>query len=105
MLSPRLTAKRLRALVFIELSEHADLKGKVALQDRLRGTPQVQFCFEVTGDTDMLVLFDCAHMAEFNQLCDTTIAAEVVVRRYSTSFVKREIKFAPFVGLGSKQIG
>jgi Lrp/AsnC family leucine-responsive transcriptional regulator len=99
LLSPRLTDQRLRALVFIQLNEHADLKGKVALQDRLRAEPQVQFCYETTGAHDMLALFDCANMAEFNTLCDELLVSDATVRRYETSFVKRELKFAPFVEL------
>ena len=60
---------------------------------------QAQFCYETTGETDLLVLFDCASMAEFNSLCDTVLTADPTVRRYETSFVKREVKFAPFVEL------
>jgi Lrp/AsnC family leucine-responsive transcriptional regulator len=99
LLSPRLTDQRLRALIFIELSEHADLKGKAALQERLRAAAQVQFCYETTGAHDMLALLDCASMAEFNELCDRLLVADTTVRRYETSFVKRELKFAPFVEL------
>jgi Lrp/AsnC family leucine-responsive transcriptional regulator len=99
LLSDRLTAQRLRALVFIELAEHADLKGKSALEERLRSVTQAQFCYETTGETDLLVLFDCASMAEFNSLCDSVLTADPTVRRYETSFVKREVKFAPFVEL------
>ena len=60
---------------------------------------QVQFCYETTGQHDLLALFDCANMAEFNTLCDELLTADSTVRRYETSFVKREVKFAPFVEL------
>ena len=99
LLSDRLTAQRLRALVFVELAEHADLKGKSALEERLRSVAQVQFGYETTGETDLLVMFDCASMAEFNSLCDTVLTADPTVRRDETSFVKREVTFAPFVEL------
>lgn len=100
LLSPRLLEQRLRAIVLIQLSEHADLKGKKALENRLRSAAQVQFCYETTGVHDLLALFDCASMGEFNALCDTLLVADAAVRRYETSFVKREVKFAPFVELG-----
>src|SRR5690348_16813424 len=58
----RLTEQRLRALVFVELAEHADHKGKSALEERLRSVAQVQFCYETTGECDLLALFDCANM-------------------------------------------
>jgi Lrp/AsnC family leucine-responsive transcriptional regulator len=100
LLSPRLKEQRLRALVWIQLSEHADLRGKASLQQRLLRADEVQFCYEITGAHDLLALFDCATMAAFNDLCDQLLTADATVRRYETSFVKRELKFAPFVELG-----
>ena len=99
LLSPRLTERRLRAIVYIELAEHADLKGKTALEERLRAAAEVQFCYETTGDCDLLALIDCASMSDFNAFCDEVLTADPTVRRYETSFVKREVKFAPFVQL------
>lgn len=101
LLSPRLTERRLRALTFIELAEHADHEGKAALERRLRAREEIQFCYETTGECDLLALVDCASMAEFNAFCDTVLTADPTVRRYETSFVKREVKFAPFVQLTS----
>ena len=101
LLSERLTERRLRALLFIELAEHADLKGKAALECRLRSVGAVQFCYETTGECDLLVLVDCPSMAEFNAFCDEVLVTDPTVRRYETSFVKREVKFAPFVELKS----
>ena len=99
LLSPRLTEKRLRAIVLLQLSEHADLKGKTALTERIRKTPQVQFSYELAGTWDIMLLFDCANMAEFNEVAEAVLIADATVRRFETSFVKREEKFAPFVEL------
>ena len=96
-----ITARRLRAIVTLQLNEHANLAGKSALVGRLRAVPQVQFCYELAGTTDMLLLFDCANMAEFNTLAETVLVADDTVRRYETSFVKQELKFEPFVALES----
>jgi Lrp/AsnC family leucine-responsive transcriptional regulator len=103
LLSDRFTDQRLRALVFVELAEHADLKGKMAVEERLRAVDQVQFCYEVTGDSDLLLLVDCTNMLEFNRFCDEVLVADPTVRRYETSFVKREVKFAPFVELRAER--
>jgi len=99
LLSDRLTERRLRALLFIELAEHADLQGKAELEARLRKADELQFCYETTGECDLLAMVDCASMAEFNAFCDDVLVADPLVRRYETSFVKREVKFAPFVEL------
>ena len=104
LLPPRLHEYRLRALTFIQLSEHADLQGKAGLRERLIGAPQVQYCYETTGAFDLLAMFDCATMEEFNELADGILSADATVRRYETSFVKREVKFAPFIRLQARDV-
>ena len=98
-LSRRLTERRLRAIVLAQLSEHADQAGKSALLKRIHEAPQVQFCYELAGAHDLLLLFDCPDMGEFNDVVEAVLVADPTVRRYETSFVKREIKFEPFVEL------
>jgi len=102
LLSPRLTQDRLRALVLIQLNEHADLAGKAALERRLLGCDSVQFCYEIAGPHDLVALFDCSSMADFNACADEILASSPTVRRYETHFVKREVKFAPFVELAAR---
>ena len=67
--------------------------------DRIRKTAQVQFSYDLAGAWDILLLFDCANMAEFNEVAEAVLIADSTVRRFETSFVKREAKFAPFVEL------
>lgn len=100
LLSPRLTSRRLRAVVLVQLSEHADKQGKRALLDRIVRTFEIQFCYEIAGNYDFMMLFDCAHMDEFTEKAEEVLVSDPTVRRYETSFVKRELKFAPFVYLG-----
>lgn len=99
LLAPRLTAGRLRALVLVQMSEHADRAGKEALLARIARTEAIQFCYEIAGTYDFILLFDCAGMEEFTDVAEAVLAADPIVRRYETSFVKREHKFAPFVEL------
>jgi Lrp/AsnC family leucine-responsive transcriptional regulator len=99
LLAPRLVDRRLRAIVLIQLSEHADLKGKNALEKRLLAAPSVQFTYEIAGPHDIIALLDCESMTAFNQAADELLTSSPTVRRYETHFVKREVKFAPFVEL------
>jgi Lrp/AsnC family leucine-responsive transcriptional regulator len=99
LLGSALTSRRLRAMVLLQLSEHADQRGKTALLERVRAAPQVQLCYELAGAYDLLLLFDCATMAEFNEIAEHVLVSDSTVRRYETSFVKREAKFAPFIKL------
>lgn len=45
---------------------------------------------------------DCVNMTEFTELCDALLAPGATVRRYETSFIKRDVKFEPFVNLGEE---
>lgn len=97
LLSAKFTERRLRALVFITLSEHADRNGKAALDRRLDSEPAVQFCYDVTGAIDKVALFDWEDMAEFTAITDRVLIPDPTVRRYDTHFVRREVKFEPFI--------
>ena len=99
ILGQRLAERRLRAVVFVELAEHADQAGKTALLKRIAKAPHVQFCYELAGAHDLLLVFDCEHMTEFNEVAEAVLVADPTVRRYETSFVKREVKFEPFIKL------
>ena len=102
LLDRRVTDQRLRAIVFVQLAEHADQAGKTALIGRIADAPHVQFCYELAGAHDLMLLFDCATMAEFNAVAEAVLVADPTVRRYETSFVKREVKFEPFVQLNGE---
>src|SRR5690242_21903879 len=47
LLGPKLTGTRLRAIVMLQLSEHADQQGKAALLQRILAADQIQFCYEL----------------------------------------------------------
>jgi Lrp/AsnC family leucine-responsive transcriptional regulator len=99
LLSSALTTRRLRAIVLVQLREHADRAGKSALERRLLDADEVQFCYEIAGPHDFVVLFDCPNMADFNETAEALLASSSTVQRYETHFLKREVKFAPFVNL------
>ncbi len=99
LLGDKLGERRMRAMVTLQLGEHADQRGKALLLQRIRAAPQVQFCYELAGVWDLLLLFDCDSMAEFNDVAERVLVADSTVHRYETSFVKRQLKFDPFVPL------
>jgi DNA-binding Lrp family transcriptional regulator len=99
LLGEELGERRMRAVVLLQLSEHADQRGKAQLLRRVRAAPQVQFCYELAGSWDLLLLFDCATMSEFNDVAERVLVSDATVHRYETSFVKRQAKFEPFVPL------
>ena len=102
LLSPKLADKRLRALVSLQLHDHAQAAGHAELRSRFHSIDEVQLCLEVSGTNDMVLLVTCRDMAEFNAFADAELAASLVVRRYETSFVKKEVKNRPMVRLDER---
>lgn len=99
LLGNKIGERRMRAMVLLQLSEHADQQGKALLLRRIRAAPQIQFCYELAGSWDLLLLFDCATIAEFNLVAERVLTPDSTVHRYETSFVKHQTKFEPFVPL------
>jgi len=102
ILSPEVSDKRLRALVSLQLHDHAPAAGLAELKARLQSQDEVQLCLEVSGADDMVLLVACRDMAEFNAFADAVLAASPVVRRYETSFVKKEVKYRPMIRLDER---
>jgi Lrp/AsnC family leucine-responsive transcriptional regulator len=105
ILSPDLTGHRLRAIVQVQVHEHAEEKGIAALRARLAGASEVQLLLNISGAFDLLVLAVTRDMAAFNAFAETYFAADPSVRRYETSFVKAEIKNRPTVPLDERDMG
>jgi len=105
MLPASIVDRRLRALVCIQLHDHAPAGGLADLKQRLLEIDEVQLCLEVSGSDDMVLLVACRDMAEFNAFADAELASSPVVRRYETSFVKKEIKNRPLVRLDERDAG
>ena len=102
VLAPELTEDRLRAIVQVQVHEHAEEKGIAALRGRLAGADEVQLLLNIAGAFDLLVLVVTRNMAAFNAFADAYFAADASVRRYETSFVKAEVKNRPIVPLDEK---
>ena len=102
LLSADIVDRRLRAIIRLQLHEHEQAEDLKEFRSRLKGRDEVQVCLEVSGSDDMLLLVACRDMAEFNAFADAELAAGPMVRRYETSFVKKEIKNQPMVRLDER---
>ena len=99
VLAPAFVQRRLRAIVQIQLHEHAEQGAIATLRRRLRETSEVQACFEVAGSFDLVAVVVARDMTAFNAFADSVFGSDPAIRRYETSFVKREIKDSRFVPL------
>jgi DNA-binding Lrp family transcriptional regulator len=100
LLSRRLRERRVTAIIQLQLERHtpseiADLKRLLAEM------AEVQICFEITGTTDMLIIVSARDLADFNAIADG-IGEQPLVKRYETSFVKRQIKVSLMVPLNEE---
>jgi Lrp/AsnC family leucine-responsive transcriptional regulator len=102
LLPAAMVDRRLRALITIQLHDHAPAGGLAELRQRLQSLDEIQLCLEVSGSDDMVLLVACRDMAEFNAFADAELGSSPVVRRYETSFVKKEIKNRPLVRLDER---
>ena len=102
LLSAEIVDRRLRAIVRLQLHEHEQAEEFHRFRNRLKARDEVQLCLEVSGSDDMLLLVACRDMAEFTAFADAELAAGPTVRRYETSFVKKEIKNQPMVRLDER---
>lgn len=89
VVSPKLSDKRLRALVSVQVHEHAEERGIAALRARLAAVPEVQMILDVAGANDLAVLVSARDMADYNDLAERLFLSDPAVRRYETGFVKR----------------
>lgn len=104
LLSPELADRRLRAVIRLQLHEHEQAAAFSEFRARLRQCDEVQLCLEISGSDDMIVLVACRDMVEFNAFADAELAASTLVRRYETSFVKKEIKNRPMIRLDERDV-
>jgi Lrp/AsnC family leucine-responsive transcriptional regulator len=104
LLAPEFLESRIQTVVNIALHEHAQHRGLAALRDRLQRCSEVQICLEVSGTFDLLLITTTRGMSAFNRFADEMLAADPVVRRYETSFVKKAIKYSLAVPLDPKDL-
>jgi len=80
----------LSAIIQIQLERHAPQEGD-RLRRRLTASPNVQFCLDISGAFDILLLVVAADMDAFNRFAADMLEGPPV-RRFETSFVKRRVK-------------
>lgn len=81
----------LSAIVHVQLERHAPQEGD-RLRRRLVASPHVQFCLDIAGAFDILLLVVAADMDDYNAFADATLADHPAVRRFESTFVKKRVK-------------
>lgn len=97
ILSPKLRDRRVTAIVKVQVDRHTP-QDLDTLKRMLTAAPEVQVCVEITGSNDLLLIVSTRDLSHFNEFADA-LAAQGIVRRYETSFVKKHIKISHTVEL------
>src|SRR5438309_8408366 len=82
ILAPAATADRLRAIVQVQVHEHAEEKGIAALPARLAAAPEVQLLLNIAGPVDLMALIVTRTMREFNAFAVAYFRAVPAARHY-----------------------
>lgn len=91
IVSEQALGRPLSAIIHVQLERHA-LTEVASFKRQLATCDNVQFCLEISGAFDILLLVVVADMEAFNLFADEVLAGQRAVRRYETSFVKRRVK-------------
>ena len=98
LISEEAAGHPLSAVVQIQLERHAPHEGD-ALRRRLVASANVQFCLDISGAFDLLLLVVASDMEAYNAFA-ARMLEQPPVRRFETSFVKRRVKATLAVPLG-----
>lgn len=94
VLAPWVGVPQILALISIQLERHARSEDLEMLRRHLVEAPEVKMAAEVSGMHDVVALVSVDSMSAFNEFTDRMLHSnDTIVRRYETSFVKREWKF------------
>jgi Lrp/AsnC family leucine-responsive transcriptional regulator len=96
-IAPAFAENRIRVLAMLQIGDHGEHQSIRALEGRLSACPAVQFCFELAGSIDIIVMLDFATMRDFNEQFRRLISDDPTIHRFECYFIKREMRFAPFI--------
>ena len=63
-----------------------------AIKKRLREAPEIQQCYNVTGDADLLLIITARDVEDYEDISRRLFSADASVRRYRTSVVMDRVK-------------
>jgi Lrp/AsnC family leucine-responsive transcriptional regulator len=63
-----------------------------AIKKRLREAPEIQQCYNITGDADLLLIITARDVDDYEEISRRLFSADASVRRYRTSVVMDRVK-------------
>lgn len=90
----------LTAIVHVQLERHS-VHDYAVLRRQLVTSRNVQLCFEISGNFDLLLLVAAADMEAYDAFTRSMLMEQPAVRRFESTFVKRRVKASLAFPLGA----
>jgi Lrp/AsnC family leucine-responsive transcriptional regulator len=75
-----------------------------AIKRRLREAPEIQQCYNITGDADLLLIITARDVEDYEDISSRLFSSDAGVRRYRTSVVMDRVKASLAVPLPSANV-
>lgn len=81
-----------RIVVHVSVRTHTEERRIIdALEAALRASPEVQAAWDVTGETDLMLLVSVRSMEEYSAFCRRELTTEAGVRAFQSMIVIRQV--------------
>lgn len=91
VVDPALVDRKMTFIVELSLEKLRTTEA-AAIKKRLREAPEIQQCYNVTGDADFLLIITARDIEDYEDISRRLFSADASVRRYRTSVVMDRVK-------------
>lgn len=91
VVDPARIDRKMTFIVEISLEKLRTVEA-AAIKKRLREAPEVQQCYNVTGETDFLLIITARDIEDYEDISRRLFSADASIRRYRTSVVMDRVK-------------
>jgi Lrp/AsnC family leucine-responsive transcriptional regulator len=104
IISPEAIGRTLTAIIGVIIDKERPLSLALAeFKNLMLNTPEVMQCYDVTGESDFIVVITAKDMQEYELISRRLFMENPNVRRYKTSIVVRRVKSGMMVPLTPDQ--
>jgi Lrp/AsnC family leucine-responsive transcriptional regulator len=104
IISPEAIGRTLTAIIGVIIDKERPLSLALAeFKNLMLNTPEVMQCYDVTGESDFIVIITAKDMQEYEIISRRLFMENPNVRRYKTSIVVRRVKSGMMVPLTPEQ--
>lgn len=104
ILAPEKLGELLHIVVEVQMErDHKTLTEQFI--KRMQGAPEVKQCYQVTGETDFVLIVVVANMDAYDRFCDRSLHSDPNMRKFTTMISRVRSKFDTALDLELKESG